>query len=241
MGVIMSQKIEFIAESRYAYEVCPRPYPATSAIPKWWKDEKPYSGTPDKLNATKIELYQGESNATFKKCTPMLDALCFGYIIPLWADVQVGFENGSQFIKWRVTEPVFEGHNAYGVEKPEGYGNQAFKFMNKWLPKLPKGYSLFITSPIGYPNSPFKALSGIIDYDKSNHPLLPPVFLKNDFEGILEKGTPMIQMIPFKRNDWTSSFSQQDLEQSRINMDRDVKATIVNNYVKNIWSKKSFR
>jgi hypothetical protein len=113
--------------------------------------------------------------------------------------------------------------------------------MNRWIPKLPKGYSLFVTNPIGYPNSPFKALSGIIDYDKSNHPLLPPVFLKNDFEGIVEKGTPMVQVIPFKRDDWTSSFTQQDLEQSRINQDRDVKATIINNYVKNIWSKKSFK
>ena len=237
----MSKNINFIATSRYAYEVCPKPYPATAAIPQWWKDQKPYMGTPDKPNATKIELYQGDSNATFKKCTPMLDALCFGYIIPLWADVQVTFENGYQVLKWRVTEPVFKDHSADGVEKPEGYGNQAFKFINKWLPELPKGYSLFVTSPIGYPNSPFKALSAIIDYDKSNHPLFPPVFLKNDFEGIVEKGTPMVQIIPFKRDDWTSSFSQQDLEQARINRDRDVKATIINNYVKNIWSKKSFR
>jgi hypothetical protein len=67
------------------------------------------------------------------------------------------------------------------------------------------------------------------------------MFLKSDFEGIVEKGTPMIQIIPFKRENWTSSFSQIDMEQSVINRDRDTKATIVNNYVKNVWSKKSFK
>jgi len=236
----MSKNIEFIALDRYTYEVCPKPYPASAAIPKWWKDKGLYQQGPNNESVNKLIVKNGESNVSWKKCTPMLDALCFGYIIPLWADVQVTFENGFQSINWRMSQNVFENHGGEGIEKPEGY-NQVFKFINNWVPKLPKGYSLFITSPIGYPNNPFKAISGVIDYDKSNHPLLAPMFLKSDFEGIVEKGTPMIQIIPFKRENWTSSFSQIDMEQSVINRDRDTKATIVNNYVKNVWSKKSFK
>lgn len=236
----MSKNIEFVAMDKYGYEVCPKPYPATAAIPQWWKDQKPYWVSPDNPNGNKILLNNRESNASWKKCTPMLDSLGLGYIIPLWADVQVTFENGYQVLKWRVSNPVFEIHGGDGIEKPEGY-NEVFKFINKWTPKLPKGYSLLVTNPIGYPNSPFKAINGIIDYDKSTHMLAPPVFLKKDFEGIIEKGTPIVQVFPFKRENWTSSFSQSDQEQQQINLDRDVKATIVNNYVKNIWSKKTFR
>jgi hypothetical protein len=67
------------------------------------------------------------------------------------------------------------------------------------------------------------------------------MYLRNDFEGIIEKGTPMFQIIPFKRNNWKSSFSFLEDGQSMINEDRDIKATIVNNYVKNFWEKKSYK
>jgi hypothetical protein len=93
----------------------------------------------------------------------------------------------------------------------------------------------------GYPNNPFRPISAIIDYDKTTHPLYPPMYLKDDFEGILEKGTPMFQIIPFKRNNWKSSFSFLEDGQLSINEDRDVKATIINNYVKNFWEKKTYK
>ena len=67
------------------------------------------------------------------------------------------------------------------------------------------------------------------------------MFLKEGFEGIIEKGTPMFQIIPFKRNNWESKFSFLEDGQDLINFDRDVRATIVNNYVKNFWEKKSYK
>lgn len=234
-------EIEFIALDEYSFEVCPKPFPASEAIPQWWKNASPYVKGPENNNGKKIIIENLESNASFKKCVPMLDLLSSGYIVPLWSDVQVRIKDGSPLITWRVQKNVFELHDGQEVEIPHGYQKTQFKFLNQWIPKLPKGYSALIMSCVGYPNSPFKAMQAIIDYDKTTHPLFPPVYLKEGFEGIIEKGTPMFQIIPFKRNNWTSKFSFLKNGQQEINSDRDVKATIVNNYVKNFWEKKTYK
>jgi hypothetical protein len=237
-----TNEIEFVALDKYAFEVCPKPFPASQAIPQWWKDASPYVKSPQNPDGKKIIIENRESNASFKKCTPMLDLLSSGYIVPLWADVQIKNEDdGHPSIKWRVQKNVFELHNGQEVEIPDGYQKAQFKFLNQWVPKLPKGYSALIIACPGYPNNPFRAMQAIIDYDKTTHPLYPPMFLKEGFEGILEKGTPMFQIIPFKRNNWESKFSFLKNGQDIIDMDRDVKATLVNNYVKNFWEKKSYK
>lgn len=234
-------KIEFVALDRYAFEVCPKPFPASQALPQWWKNATPYIKSLENPDGKKIIVENSESNASFKKCTPMLDMLSSGYIVPLWADVQVRIENGFPYITWRVAKSVFEGHDGQEVEIPDGYQKSQFKFLNQWVPKLSKGCSALIISCPGYPNTPFKAMQAIIDYDKTTHPLFPPMFLKEGFEGIIEKGTPMFQIIPFKRNNWQSTFSFLENDQQRINTDRDIKSTIVNNYVKNFWEKKTYK
>ena len=234
-------EIEFVALDKYAFEVCPKPFPASQAIPQWWKDASPYIKSPKNLDGKKIIIENFESNASFKKCTPMLDLLSAGYIVPLWSDVQVRIENELPLINWRVQKNVFEIHEGQEVEIPDGYLKTQFKFLNQWVPKLPKGYSALVIACPGYPNSPFRAMQAVIDYDKTTHALLPPMFLKEGFEGIVEKGTPMFQIIPFKRNNWQSKFSFLEDGQDLINMDRDTKTTIVNNYVKGFWEKKSYK
>lgn len=234
-------EIEFVALDKYAFEVCPKPFPASQAIPQWWKDASPYMKGSENPEGKKIIIQNRESNASFKKCTPMLDLLSSGYIVPLWADVQITIEDGNPFITWRVQKNIFDLHNGQEVEIPDGYQKTQFKFLNQWVPKLPKGYSALIIACPGYPNTPFKAMQAIIDYDKTTHPLYPPVYIKENFEGIVEKGTPMFQIIPFKRNNWASKFSFLEDGQEKERMDRDVKATLVNNYVKNFWEKKSYK
>jgi hypothetical protein len=234
-------EIEFVAINKHSFEVCPKPFPASQAIPQWWKDASPYTKGPENLDGKKIIIQNYESNASFKKCTPMLDVLSSGYIVPLWTDVQVRNINGYPSVTWRSNKDVFELHDGQEVEIPHGYQKSQFKFLNQWIPKLPKGFSALIIPCPGYPNNVFRPIAGIIDYDKSNHPLFPPMYLKDGFEGIVEKGTPMFQIIPFKRNNWKSNFSFLEDGQFEININRDVKATMVNNYVKHVWEKKSYK
>ena len=234
-------KIEFVAIEKYFFDVCPKPIPASQAIPQWWKDASPYIKSSENPDGKKIIVQNLSSNASFKKCTPMLDMLSSGYIIPLWSDVQVKNIDNSPSISWRVQRPVFEQHFGQEVEVPDGYELSQFKYLNPWVPKLPSGFSALIVPCSGYPNSPFRIISAVIDYDKTPHPLFPPVYVKKGFEGIVERGTPMFQIIPFKRNNWESSFSFLQEGDFDVKFDRDIKATIVNNYIKNFWEKKSYK
>jgi hypothetical protein len=238
----MKQIIKFEARDEYGWEVAERPYPASQAIPDWWRAMTPYDKTPDNPDGKKLIVENYVSNASPKKCNPMLDALTSGYVIPLWSDVQVQNVNDDKRITWRVSGNVFQehGHSAREVETPVGYNEQVFKFMNKWRIITPKGYSCLITQPFGYRQTPTQAIPAVIDTDNSSLEILPPVWFRSDFEGILEKGTPMAQVIPFKRSDWRAEYSYlKDGEYQRLE-DKNFNSTIVNHYIKKVWSKKNY-
>jgi hypothetical protein len=105
--------IKFIAKNQYGWEVCDKPFPASEAIPDWWKALPAYTPSEENPNGTKMIIESGHSNAGAKKCIPMLDAITSGYIIPLWADVQARQENGSTKLSWRVSNDVFQVHGVY--------------------------------------------------------------------------------------------------------------------------------
>jgi hypothetical protein len=234
-------KIKWIARDKYFYDVAPKPYPASQSIPDWWKHQTPYLKSKENPDGKKLIVENLVSNATFKKCTPMLDALGSGYIVPLWSDVQVRKIDGSSRITWKVKTSVFEQHgpSSYDVPTPPGYG-EVFKYSMPWIPVTPPGYSIIVSSPYGYQDIPFKAIPAIVDSDKSKIHLVPPMWLRLDYEGILEKGTPLVQITPFKRESWKQEFDfYQDGEIEKIE-DKYFHSTIVNNYIKNHWSKKKY-
>jgi hypothetical protein len=235
--------IEFQAISKYFYDVALRPYPAKQSVPDWFKNVHPYEISEENPSGKKMLLRNYESNATFKKCTPMLDALTSGYIIPLWSDVQItNQEKKDPLITWKVRgSNVFEIHGPSSnlMPAPTGYYSQAFKFINGWRPIVPKGYSMLITQPFGYRDTPFHAVPAIID-DSVTLEIVPPVWVKKDFEGIVEKGTPMIQLTLFKREKWKSNYTFITKEENDIIQDRDFNGTIQNHYIKNFWKRKEY-
>ena len=223
------------------YETEQRPYPAKKSLPKWYKDLPSYDVNPD--GKRELYLVDGVSNVTAKKCMPMLDSMMAGYIIPLHSDVQVINDKETPEISWRSINPVFEIHgtSAEGVETPPGYHKRPFKFLSSWIPQTPKGYSVLITSPLGYHDPVFKAIPAIVDTDKGINELLPPVWVKNDFNGVVEQGTPMIQIIPFKRDNWEAEFDYfKTKEEWDIYIQKTFFSRITNNYIRNTWSKKHF-
>jgi hypothetical protein len=241
----MSKKITFVARDPYGFEVAPRPYPASQAIPQWWKDAKPYEVTHSTPNAERLVVENYQASFSFKKCTPMLDALTSGYIIPLWTDVMVEQKEFPQ-ISWKIQsspQGVFtqHAHSSQFVETPVGYTNNVFKYMNPWIPKTPPGYSVLITSPIGYRNLPFQAIPAVIDSDVSEFEAILPVWLKEGFEGVVEKGTPMAQVIPFKRTNWEAEFTFHEEGKYKRIEDKNFNSTIIGHYIKNVWSKKTYK
>jgi hypothetical protein len=229
---------------KYGFDTHLKPYPASQAIPQWWRNGTPYFPSPNNPDGKTLLIDKnGHSNATFKKCTPMLDAITSGYIIPLYADVLLKNDGNDINVSWRTTNSIFELHgpSAYSVEKPDGYKEGVLKYLNTWIPITPPGYSCLIVSPLGYRNLPFRAIPAIIDTDKSVHDLTVPMWVKDGFDGVVEKGTPMIQIIPFKRESWKSTFDYHEDGEFQKGMARNFEGTIVNHYIKNVWSKKTYK
>jgi len=193
-----------------------------------------------------LSVVDHSANLTGKKCVPMLDALTSGYLIPLWSDVYVDASNELAIpeITWRVSRDVFllHGDQTEGVEAPEDFHSQPFKYLNYWRIITPPGYSILVTQPFGFRNTNFQAIPAVIDTDKSQLQILFPVWVKKGFKGVIEKGTPIAQVTPFKRDNWEAEYSTYSNEEDYRNLeDANFGSNIINNYMRREWSKKTYK
>ena len=84
---------------------------------------------------------------------------------------------------------------------------------------------------------PFQTLSAVVDTDKHNVPTHFPFFMKHGFEGKIPLGTPIVQIIPFKRQEWKSVADKYDLyDPSMLN----ALTLVEDNYKKNTWESKKY-
>ena len=235
--------ITFKARSKYGFDTQPRPYPASAAIPQWWKELTPYEKEPQNPDGKKFILKDRVSNASAKKCQPMLDGLTSGYIISLWADVMVTQGIPFPSIAWRTYVDMFQLHGPTSrlIPPPLGYDQVVFKYINTWIPKTPPGYSVLITSPFGYNDLPFHAIPAVVDTDRAVQELVFPMWIKSGLEGVVENGTPLVQIIPFKRTNWKAEFDYYEDIEYRKEEERHFNRTLINNYIKNEWSKKDYK
>jgi hypothetical protein len=71
--------------------------------------------------------------------------------------------------------------------------------------------------------------------DAGNHP-----FMKKNWSGVIPAGTPVIQIIPFKRDDWDSNIDKTMIgEYWKKIIARDKK--LKNYYKTNHWKSKQYR
>jgi hypothetical protein len=232
-----NNKIKFIFTSEYGFNMqAARPRPSSSIIPDWFKNMEQYDDTDG------IKIINGVPNATAKKCIPMLDSMTSGYTFYLWSDVLVSQDTVPE-ISWKVHESVFylHGPSSRNIPAPFGYERLVFKYNSLLTARTPPGYSILVTSPMGHNDLPFKAVPAIIDTDKPTIDLSFPVWIKKDIKGVVEKGTPMVQIIPFKRESWVSEFDYMKDNEFIYHMDNNFNSKIKNHYLKKNWSKKDFK
>jgi hypothetical protein len=113
------------------------------------------------------------------------------------------------------------------------------KWHNDFLIKTPKGFSVLFTHPLNRLDLPFFTLSGLVDCDKYNSPIHFPFLLKRGFEGIIESGTPIAQIVPVKRELWKSKkylFNSDKIYQNQ----RTFLRTFSDYYKKKVWIKKNY-
>lgn len=175
-----------------------KPVPASSMLPNWYKNTQSYRNNNKKGLTERVF-----TNATIKKCMPVFDAMTAGYIIPVPADVWVSIENGQQVFTW-ANYNLIQFHPADQVSlHPQATGNDLPKWINPWAITTPKGYSTLFVQAF-HRDSVFNIMPGVVDTDDFNHPVnFPFAFKDPKWEGLIPQGTPMAQVIPFKRDAWT--------------------------------------
>jgi len=182
------------------------PKPATSSVPDWYKNLPSYMGGEKKPSG------EGGTTGTIKRCMPVFDAIVGGYVLYTNVDVWVSQKDGMPWYEWPSFEPISWHPVEQAPNHPNRNGHQATypKWINPWAIQTPPGYSVLFVQPM-HRESVFTILPGVVDTDQYNAPVNFPFVLNNiNFEGLIPSGTPMAQVIPFKRESWEMSIGTQE-------------------------------
>jgi hypothetical protein len=226
---------EIIFTNTTAFEDLEQPQPASKFIPDWYKNLESYIGKEKKPNGV------GGTDSTAKRCMPLFDAITAGYIITLPADVYVRIKDGKQNFEWAnfglvEFHPIEQAPN-HPLQKPHAYP----KWMNPWAIKTPKGYSTLFVQPF-HRESVFTIFPGIVDTDTYSAPVNFPMVINDpNFEGLILKGTPIAQVIPFKRESWQIKFGakKEFIEQAKVMMKLQTK--FFDRYKTMFWNRKEYK
>jgi len=196
--------------------ILPRPIPAVRGLPEWFK-------------ALPQQNFSTVANAelmTIKKCPPLIDAMAYGFLMPLTADLKL--ENGE--FSWDSKIPVagnlrnltrspIDYHDNVQVQGTPLFDDDRFiiKFNNFWTMQLPPGYSLLVMHPANRADLPFTTITGLVDSDMyvDSFVHFPARWNDMNFSGILPKGTPVAQCIPVKREHIVEEFGALSEEAAR--------------------------
>ncbi|MFC3613624.1 hypothetical protein ACFORG_07610 [Lutimaribacter marinistellae] len=187
-------------------QVLPRPVPAKVGLPDWLR----------RMPATAHDEVLGVELMTVKKCAPFLDAMGYGFLMPLACDLQI--DKGR--LSWDWDLPATPGetysrspvalHAAAQVRGSpfEKGAAPMLKFNAFWTIELPAGWSLLCTHPVNRTDLPFRSLTGMVDSDRYTDNFINFVaeWIDPSFSGILPRGTPVAQCIPVRRESFDYRF-----------------------------------
>jgi len=211
------------------------PQPASKFIPEWYKNMESY------LGGDKKPKDDGTTSATIKRCMPVFDAITAGYIISSPADVYVSIKDGKQNFQWSNLRLI----NFHSIEQaPEHPLKNSYaypKWTNYWAIRTPKGYSTMFVQPM-HRESVFTILPGVVDTDQYTAPVNFP-FVINDpnFEGLIPEGTPIAQVIPFKRESWQMQIGDKDEYFKQLDVMNKLVTKFFDRYKSMFWSRKEYK
>ena len=236
--------IEFHADPTLL-DVLKHPVPANKAMPDWFKKLKPQVEGTDKSDA-----------GTVKRCMPVMDAVSQGFIIPLWADLKIKVDKDEESpgdLKVWVSFPeidLFQGGNLLETHAWDQVGNACdlkkfalgkvlMKFVNPWVIETPKGYSVQLKNPSNNWSTNISLIEGVVDTDEYYNPInLPFVWTGDEIgEFIIPAGTPLVHVIPFKRQ--TYKMKVRRLDPNRLTLvGNKLKTKFIDRYKTLFWHKR---
>ena len=217
------------------------PLPAKEFIPDWYKAMPKYAH-----NENKIDTQMAEPNFTAKACVPLIDGFTTGFIQATPCDLY--FDRNAQDdlsivwprqFEWEPVRRPRDFSAMVGFRHPDGYDPNPFLWIQPSEFGVPDGWSVLITHPLNRMDLPFRTMSAVVDSDVFRLRSEITFYVKTGFTGLMPKGTPMFQIIPFQRVDWESSLQKFD-PVKRDWWNFAVRDTYGNAYREKFWQKKSY-
>jgi|694.fasta_scaffold119294_1 hypothetical protein len=205
-------------------------------VPKWFKDIPLWKND-------EIKIYP-ENNKTLKHCVPFLDSLLTGYAMTLSADMLVS-PNSLSYMSWGSSYSlagIRTNPSSTTLPVPLGCSPVELTWISPVSVKIPKGYSALVTHPLNRYDLPFVTLTGVLDgefvfYGGGNIPF----FMKEGFEGVIPKGTPIAQIILFKREPWKLKEDDAILIEGELTTKKSAASVFTGWYKTEIWKKKYYQ
>lgn len=204
--MLKKTKIAFIPKTEYVPAYAPPPEPMSKNLPTWWRKQQPY------VDGVK-EPGPGMWNETVKKCPGIFDLITTGYLLKTPCDFYVDTTGDELITKYHELHQMSFGHHskkqvsAWNFDK-DLYMEDVFRINPMWVVKTPPGYSTLFIHPAFNEDLPYQIVPAIIDTDKyvSDGPF--SVLMKRGLNQMVEQGTPLVQCIPFKREDYEMEILQ---------------------------------
>jgi hypothetical protein len=219
------------------------PEPSYKKIPQWYRDLAKHVNTNnlEELNPVNDRGADG-SNVSTKLCLPFQDAMTTGYMYLLEDDLIVELStDGKPKLSWKTDIFLIDKRPHVDLAIPDDVHPIHFGVKMNWFYETPENYSLLMTMPLNRPDLPFWCPSGLVDSDIWGLPAFLPFFIKRNFQGIIPKGTPIVQMIPIKRESWNLEVddSPESLEKHEL-LSENRRSHITAHYRKFAWRKKQY-
>lgn len=210
------------------------PKPASSYMPDWYKMMNNYTnktGTPTDNGGT----------GTIKKCMPVFDSITSGYIITTFVDIWVKHIPGQpSYYTWKDFEPIKFHPNAQANTHFSNYKFDFPKLVSPWGVKTPLGYSTLFLPPM-HRDNPITIFPGVVDTDKYTLNVEFPFMLTDStFDGLIPAGTPIAQVIPFKRDDWKMTVNENNTKEN-INIKSSLRSKFYHVYKDKYRTKKQYK
>jgi len=192
-------KVEFISDipGLTLIDEC-IPKPIQKFIPDWWKDF-PNKKTTHSINETIF------GNA--KVCPSFVDYFSNGFVIPMWVDSYLYYDNEKEIYSWRTACNEFQwqthsndqyiNHVSHKYMGKDSYF--VFKILCPWRVITNKGYSLYQLPTFYEFNEDFSAIPGVRDSENYHEMNIQILIHSTKKEIFIPRGTPLAHFIPFKK------------------------------------------
>jgi hypothetical protein len=172
----MTKLIEFTTTDEIALSAFP-PQPASAAIPDWYR-ALPLAASAE---CSYKEQYQHNFKTRFsiKGCVPVQDYLTSGYVLRLHTDVGITVEevNGEEHVWWYTGD----GPNCISIHN-----------------------HVQCPVPIEGKKKTFRLFPAIVDCDTYGQQVNFPGYTLKHGSFKIDAGTPLIVVLPYKRDEWAS-------------------------------------